>query len=101
MAETEGANIMSPRPAMTSVRASPVPLYGICVMSMPACILNISPLRCVELPEPAESKFSAPGVALAAATTSRTDLYLLAALTTSTLGTLATSETGAKSFTVS
>ncbi len=68
---------------------------------MPACILNISPLRCVELPEPAESKFSAPGVALAALTTSRTDLYLLPALTTSTLGTVATSETGAKSFTVS
>ncbi|MNG30431.1 hypothetical protein D3C84_1160470 [compost metagenome] len=63
--------------------------------------MNISPLRCVELPEPAESKFRVPGLALAAATMSRIDLYGLAALTTSTLGTEATSDTGAKSLSVS
>jgi len=43
-------NIMSTWPAITSWIAGPLPLYGMCVMSMPALDLSSSSDRCCEVP---------------------------------------------------
>ncbi len=56
---------------MVSAIASGVPLYGMCVTSMPVAILSFSRLKCVPLPMPAEAKLSLPGFAFAASTKSR------------------------------
>ncbi|MNT22871.1 hypothetical protein D3C72_1582710 [compost metagenome] len=50
----DGAKNMSTRPLITSVIAAGAPLYGICRVCTPAVTLNSSPLRCEELPLPAE-----------------------------------------------
>ncbi len=87
------SNNMEMRPPNRSVNAAPVPLYGTCVISMPAIDLNNSPLRWFELPLPAEPKVREPGFCLASAINS---LMLLAGRvgeTTSRLGVDATEPT--------
>ena len=51
----------------------PVPLYGMCVISMPAMLTNISPARCDADPGPDEAKFNSRGLAFASAMSSLTD----------------------------
>jgi hypothetical protein len=50
---------------------------------MPARCLNISPAKCVPLPVPAEANLTCPGLALASAISSGTDLTLSEGGTTS------------------
>ena len=84
---------------MRSVTAGPLPLYGTCSMSTLAIEANSSPARWIEVPLPAEANVTLPGWALAWAITSATVLaFDWATLVTSTLGTTASSETGAKFF---
>ena len=54
-ADTMGAKNQSMRPLMVSVRASGVPLKGMCVAVMPAATRNFSALMCVAEPVPAEA----------------------------------------------
>ena len=85
---------------MRSVTAGPLPLYGTCSMSTLAIDANSSPARWIDVPLPAEAKVTLPGSALACAITSATVFaFDWAALVTSTLGTTASRETGAKFFT--
>ena len=88
-------------PAMVSVSASGVPLYGMWSTSMPAASLNFSALIWVPLPVPAEPKFSCPGFCLASAISSATDLTPTVGATTSTFGCPASGTTSTKSFAVS
>ncbi|MNR08216.1 hypothetical protein D3C85_1243620 [compost metagenome] len=59
-------------------------------------LANSSAARCWEVPLPDEPKLIDPGLALAAASTSCTDLYGLFTFTTSTLGSVPISATGWK-----
>ena len=68
---------------------------------MPATILSNSPDKCGELPLPPDAKFIVFGFALAMATSSFTDFAGTDGCTTRMFGCETTSETGAKSFTVS
>jgi hypothetical protein len=72
-------------------------------MKVPDMLLNSSPDRWIEVPLPELAKFSLPGLALATRARSCTELMpyfcALAGLSTSTLGTPATSVIGTKSFT--
>ena len=70
-------------------------------MSILAVSLNSSPARCGRLPGPEEAKLSLPGCFLASATSSSMFLAGTFSATTSISGTLATSVTGARSFSVS
>ena len=51
-------------PPIRSVRSGPLPLYGTCSASTPACSLNISSARCCAEPWPAEPNVTWPGWAL-------------------------------------
>ena len=66
-------------------------------MSTPVIDLNSSPDKWIELPLPEEAKLSSPGFSLTSAISSATEWTSTSGLTTSTLGTVATSVTGAKS----
>ena len=68
---------------------------------MPVSSLNSSPARCPALPLLPEPKLVLPGLAFAYAIISFTEVTGIAALTISTLGVIATSEIGAKSFAAS
>ena len=48
-------------PPIRSVSSGPLPLYGTCSASTPACSLNISSARCCAEPGPAEPKVTWPG----------------------------------------
>ena len=84
-ATTVVSNIMSTWPAITSWIAGALPLYGMCVMSMPAFAFSSSSDRCCEVPLPADADVSG-FFALPAAITSCSVLYGLAWLTTRTVG---------------
>jgi len=86
---------------MTSVNASFGPLNGMCWASMPALSRKRSAARCDTEPMPAEAKFIAPGLALAAAIRSAAVLKPLAGAVTSTVGVLPSGMTAAKSLNVS
>ena len=66
-------------------------------MNKPACTLSNSMARWCGLPAPAEPKFTLPGLALALAMKSLASLASDAGPTTSTMGNLPISVTGAKS----
>ena len=70
-------------------------------MSIPAADLNNSPARCGIEPGPVEAKLSCPGFAFASASNSGIDFAGTLLATTSNSGTLATSVTGFRSFSVS
>ena len=55
MDENNGSISSGTRPAITSVYAGPLPLYGMCSMSMPVMFLSSSPVRCMELPLPGDA----------------------------------------------
>lgn len=71
-AEIGSSNRIGAWPASTSDSAGPAPLYGTWPWSMPASERNISPARCDPWPLPADAKMICPGLAFAAATSSRT-----------------------------
>ena len=70
-------------------------------MSTPAIILSSSALMCGEPPGLVEPKLILPGCALASASSSPSVLAGTLGCTTTMLGVLATTVTGAKSFTAS
>ena len=88
-------------PARRSVIAGPVPLYGMCVMWMPAAWLNTSKAMCCGVPLPGVLWLSLPGLAFASAINSFRSFAATEGCTTSTIGTEAASATGAKSFSMS
>ena len=45
-------------PLTIAVSAGALPLYGICVMSMPAASFNMRPARCPGVPLPDDAKFN-------------------------------------------
>ena len=92
------SNIMSTWPAITSWIAGALPLYGMCVMSMPAFDLSSSSERCCEVPLPADAPVSG-FFALPAAITSCRVLNGLAWLTTSTVAFVPMSAIGSNDFT--
>ena len=74
------------------------PLYGTCSMSTPAAALNSSPEKCASEPLPPDAYVYLPGLALASATSSGTDLIGESAGTTSTDGVRMRPVIGTKSF---
>ena len=74
------------------------PLYGTCSKSVPVSWPNSTPDMWWLVPLPPDEKVSAPGLALAAAMTSATELMGLDAGTIITFETPPTSMIGAKSF---
>ena len=82
---------------MRSVTAGPAPLYGTCVILMPARRWKISPAMWPMVPFDAEAMLMFPGFFFAASTRSLSVLYGEAALTTTMSGCEDTSMIGAKS----
>ena len=68
-----------------------------CWTLMPVASRRRSAAQCEAEPTPAEAKFNVPGLALAAATRSVTDVQPFDGAATSTLGCTPNSTTGAKS----
>ncbi|MNV64515.1 hypothetical protein D3C71_1571620 [compost metagenome] len=54
IADTTVSNKMGICPPIRSVMAGPLPLYGMCVMCVPASAWNISPAKCDTVPMPNE-----------------------------------------------
>src|SRR5688500_12131079 len=88
-------------PATRSVIAGAAPLYGMCVMLMPAADLNISIVRCEALPTATEAYENRFGSALAFATRSATLLMPAPGCTVRYWGEVTASVIGARSFTES
>ena len=89
----------STSPLASAVMDGALPLYGTCVKSTPIWIFRSSPERCCALPLPDEEKFSLPGFFFATAMNSRTFFAGKDGCTSSRLGAVANTATGAKSFT--
>ena len=85
-------------PPRRSVSAWAEPLYGTCTIFNPSACAKASPARCWVLPGPEEPYEYLSGFALISATNSFTLFAGMSLLMTSTFGTLATSATGARSF---
>ena len=92
------AKIICVSPCTVDSTAGGEPLKGTCTASMPAIDFSSSALRCDELPLPTDAKLSLPGLALAQATRSATDLIGRSAFTASTFGWLDVMMMGARSF---
>src|SRR6187551_2965788 len=88
------SNIICTSPERMSTCAWLLPLYGTCVVLMPAARSNASPAMCCVLPTPDDAYLISPGFAFAAATRSWTLLYGVVDPTTSTFGTTTTRPTG-------
>ena len=67
MVEEKPLNMTCTCPPSMSVTAWPLPLYGTCVILIPARLLSSSPVRCPTLATPVEAKLTAPGFAFASA----------------------------------
>ena len=95
------SNITSMLPPIRSISAGPEPRYGMWTMKVPVMVLNSSPARWMLVPLPELAMFSRPGAPFSAFTKSATlftpSFCAVAGFITSTLGTPATSVTGAKS----
>ena len=76
--------------------AGPDPLYGMCCILMPALWLNISPMMCCGVPEPAEAKLILSPF-LARAIRSLMEVMPEAGLASTTKAALATGATKVKS----
>ena len=83
-------------PAATAMSAGAAPLYGTCVMLMPAIILNSSPARWPVPASPEEPKLIVPGFALASAISSFTEAAGSAGCTISASGLSPMSATGSE-----
>ncbi|MNT51932.1 hypothetical protein D3C72_1889240 [compost metagenome] len=101
MADSMVSNITVAWPPITSVSAGALPLYGTCVMRMPAMLLNSSAARWVDWPLPELAKVTWPGFALASAISAATLLAGVPGAVTSTSGPRVSRLTGAKSLRVS
>lgn len=86
-------------PEDTSTMAGGVPLYGMCASGTPIRSANSSPARCVEVPAPEEAKVRRFSSFFSSAIRSATEFTPRCGSTSSTLGSVATSATGSKSFT--
>ena len=81
--------------------AGAAPLYGTLSTLKPARLASTSPAMWPSVPVPASACLISPGLALAAATSSASDLYGASVRTTSTTGCEATTATGTRSFSAS
>src|SRR5262249_58247662 len=87
-------------PASRSVTSGAEPRYGTCGMLTPAANLNSSPATCEVEPVPNDASVILPGLALASAINSGTELAATDGCTSSTSGDRTTPETIAMSRTM-
>jgi hypothetical protein len=91
------SNMKAMLPAITSVSAAALPLYGTCCIGAPVIVFSSSPKRWLDEPLPAEPKVPLPGLAFDQVTSSAADFTGRPGCTTSTLTYEIASVIGAKS----